>query len=147
MSTQFDDLEAFKVLIREIFVEDEVHLHTPKIDENDYSSVEAILRSGYVSTIGEEIHLLESKLSSAFSTHALLLNSGTSALHLALLALNVSRDDIVVVSPISFVATIASIVYVGAQPKFIDVDEKNLAISYDFLHEYITNECTTTDCI
>ena len=54
--------------------------------------------------------------------HAVGVNSGTSALHLALLALGVGRDDEVVTAAHTFVATAAAISYTGAKPVLVDVD-------------------------
>lgn len=54
--------------------------------------------------------------------HAVAVNSGTSALHLALLANNIGPGDEVVTVSMTFVATVAAIVYTGATPVFVDVD-------------------------
>ena len=57
------------------------------------------------------------------SKHCIGLNSGTDALMMALWSLGVGKNDEVITSPISFVATANSIIHVGAKPVFIDVDE------------------------
>ncbi len=54
--------------------------------------------------------------------HAVAVNSGTSALHLALLAAGVGPGDEVITVPMTFVATVAAIVYTGATPVFVDID-------------------------
>jgi dTDP-4-amino-4,6-dideoxygalactose transaminase len=54
--------------------------------------------------------------------HAVALNSGTSALHLALLAAGVGPGDEVITVPMTFVATVSAIVYTGARPVFVDID-------------------------
>ena len=50
------------------------------------------------------------------------MNTGTSALHLALLAAGVGAGDEVITVPFTFVATVAAIVYAGATPVFVDID-------------------------
>jgi dTDP-4-amino-4,6-dideoxygalactose transaminase len=54
--------------------------------------------------------------------HGIAVNSGTSALHLALLAAGVGPGDDVVTVPFTFVATVAAICYTGARPVFVDID-------------------------
>lgn len=54
--------------------------------------------------------------------HAVALNSGTSALHLALLAAGVGPGDEVITVPMTFVATVSAIIYAGARPVFVDID-------------------------
>jgi dTDP-4-amino-4,6-dideoxygalactose transaminase len=57
--------------------------------------------------------------------HAVALNSGTSALHLALLAAGVGPGDEVITVPMTFVATVSAITYAGARPVFVDIDPIN----------------------
>lgn len=66
------------------------------------------------------------------------LNSGTSALHLALLAAGVGPGDEVVTVPFTFVATVSTIVYTGATPVFVDIDPVHLTMDPSALESKIT---------
>jgi len=80
------------------------------------------LRSGsYV--LGEPVARFEQAFARYCGTsEAVALNTGTSALHLALLAAGVGPGDEVITVPMTFVATVAAIVYAGARPVFVDID-------------------------
>lgn len=70
--------------------------------------------------------------------HCVALNSGTSALHLALLCLNVGPNDEVITVPMTFGATVWSISYVGARPIFVDIDPSRRTMDPDRLAAAIT---------
>ncbi len=72
------------------------------------------------------------------SRFAIGLNSGTSALHLALLSLGVGHGDEVITVPFTFVATAAAIHYTGARPVFVDVDPTSLTMDPAQLERAIT---------
>ncbi len=73
--------------------------------------------------LGKEVAAFEEEFA-AFSgvRHGIAVNTGTSALHLALLAAGVGPGDEVITVPCTFVATVAAITYAGATPVFVDVD-------------------------
>src|SRR6185312_5607298 len=62
------------------------------------------------------------------SAAAVAVNSGTSALHLALLAYGIGQGDEVITVSMTFAATVAAILYTGAKPVLVDVDEKTWTI-------------------
>jgi len=73
--------------------------------------------------LGSEVERFESEFADYCGVaHGVAVNSGTSALHLALLAAGVGPGDEVITVPFTFVATAATICYVGATPVFVDVD-------------------------
>ena len=65
-------------------------------------------------------------------------NSGTSALHLALLAAGIGPGDEVITVPFTFVATVAAIGYTGARPVFVDIDLQSLTLDVTQLEAAIT---------
>src|SRR5947208_2139189 len=73
--------------------------------------------------LGERVAKFEKDFATYCQTeYAIALNSGTSALHLALLAAGIGAGDEVITVSMTFVATAAAVLYVGARPIFIEVD-------------------------
>lgn len=72
-------------------------------------------------------------------SHAVAVNSGTSAIHLALLASGIGAGDEVITTPHTFVATVAAICYTGAKPIFVDIDPSTLNISAEQLSKVISS--------
>ena len=70
--------------------------------------------------------------------HAIGVNTGTSALHLALLAAGIGRGDEVITTPFTFVATVSAIDYIGARPMFVDIDPDSLTIDPTKIEAAIT---------
>ena len=70
--------------------------------------------------------------------HCVALNSGTSALHLALLCLDVGPGDEVITVPMTFIATVWAISYVGAKPIFVDIDPVRRTMDPERLEAAIT---------
>ena len=113
------------------------------IDEDDIQSVVDVLRNGML-TQGPKITEFEAKVADYVgSKYAVAVSSGTAALHLACLALELEKGDRVATSPISFVATGNSILYVGAKPIFIDIDPQTLNIDIDKIEDTIESSKNT----
>ena len=72
------------------------------------------------------------------SRHAIAVNSGTSALHLALVSAGIGPGDEVITVPMTFVATVAAILYAGATPRFVDIDAATWTMDPAALEEAIT---------
>src|SRR5262245_5148554 len=89
--------------------------------------------------LGDEVAAFESEFAKHVNAeHAVALNSGTSALHLALLAAGVGPGDEVITVPFTFVATVAAICYTGARPVFVDIDPVSLTLDASQLEAAIT---------
>ncbi len=101
-----------------------VYLSPPCVLEEDISSVEAAMRSGWVAPVGPDLLSFEAEMAKFVGvSHAVALSSGTAALHLALKSQGVGPGDVVLVPTATFVATAFAVSYVGAEPVFIDIDE------------------------
>ena len=99
----------------------------------DIQAVVDVLNSAYL-TQGPKIPEFEKKISSYVKApYALAVNSATSALHIACLALGLEESDILWTSPISFVASANCALYCGAKVDFVDISPDTLNISIDTL--------------
>ena len=118
-----------------------IHLIETPIFGNEYKYIKECLDSKRVSTSGTLTDTFEQKIVHySGSAYAVATVSGTSALHLALLATGVQPGDWVITQPFTYVATANAIRYVGAHPLFVDIDGDTLGLSphilLDFLKEW-----------
>jgi dTDP-4-amino-4,6-dideoxygalactose transaminase len=103
------------------------------IDKNDINAVIKVLKSESLTT-GKIIEDFENKIVDNFGgQQAAAVSSGTAALHLCGLALGWKKKDIVIAPINTFVATINSIIYSGAQPYIIDIDPQNYQLDLNIL--------------
>ncbi|WSH67804.1 DegT/DnrJ/EryC1/StrS family aminotransferase (plasmid) [Rhizobium ruizarguesonis] len=102
------------------------------------AAVLGVLASGqYI--LGEEVARLEQEFADYCNVkHAIAVNTGTSALHLSLLAAGVGPGDEVITVPFTFVATVSAICYAGARPVFVDVEPVTLTMDPAQLEAKIT---------
>jgi|TARA_B100002003_G_scaffold154249_1_gene143059 dTDP-4-amino-4,6-dideoxygalactose transaminase len=90
--------------------------------------------------LGPEVAAFEEKFAAYCGTgHAVAVNSGTSALHLALLAAGVGHGDEVITVPFTFVASVAAIRYTGATPVFVDIEPQARTIDVNQVEQAITS--------
>ncbi|ABC90168.1 putative aminotransferase protein [Rhizobium etli CFN 42] len=103
------------------------------------AAVLGVLASGqYI--LGEEVIRLEQEFADYCNVkHAIAVNTGTSALHLSLLAAGVGPGDEVITVPFTFVATVSAICYTGATPVFVDVEPVTLTMDPAQLEAKITS--------
>jgi len=106
----------------------------PEIDE----AVANVLATGRFA-LGPEVARFEQEFAEYSNTsHGVAVNSGTSALHLSLLAAGVGPGDEVITVPFTFIATVAAIRYVGATPVFVDIDPRACTIDVSQIADAIT---------
>ena len=106
-------------------------------DEID-SAIHAVLdKSNYI--MGEEVRELEKNLQEfTGAKHAITCSSGTDALLLAMMALDIKPGDEIITTPFTFIATAETIAFLGAKPVFVDIDEKTYNIDPAKIEEKIT---------
>jgi dTDP-4-amino-4,6-dideoxygalactose transaminase len=105
--------------------------------EIDAAVSEVLESSQFV--LGKEVAAFEQEFAAyCESSHAVGVNSGTSALHLALLAAGVGPGDEVITVPFTFVATVAAIRYTGARAVYVDIDPRTFTMSPDALEAAIS---------
>jgi dTDP-4-amino-4,6-dideoxygalactose transaminase len=89
--------------------------------------------------LGSEVAAFEEEFAQYCQTnHGIGVNSGTSALHLALLAAGIGPGDEVITVPFTFVATVAAICYTGATPVFVDIEPHYYSMDVNRIEEVIT---------
>ena len=105
------------------------------IDQADIDAVISVLKSDFL-TQGPAVPIFEKAVSRyCDAKYAVAVNSATSALHIACLALGVGKGDIVWTSPNTFVASANCALYCGATVDFVDIDERTYNLSVERLAE------------
>jgi len=119
----------------------------PWLGEREADAVRRPLASGWVSQ-GPEVAAFEREFASYVgASHAAAVSSCTAALHLALLAVGVKRDDEVITVSHSFIATANAIRHCGARPVFVDIDPATFNIDPARIEEAITPRTSAILCV
>lgn len=116
-----------------------VPLHEPEFRGREWDYVKDCLDTGWVSYVGGYVTKLEQMIAEASGTrHAIACVNGTVALHVALLAAGVTKEDEVLVQALTFVASANSVHHLGATPHFVDVERATLGLDPDALDGYLS---------
>src|SRR6185295_3659263 len=105
-----------------------IPLARPILEGNEKKYLNECIDTGYVTHAGRFEREFEDAFSKKFQVPALATSSGTGALHLALLSLGVGPGDEVIVPDLTFGATAAAVLAVGAKPVLIDVDAESFGL-------------------
>jgi dTDP-4-amino-4,6-dideoxygalactose transaminase len=112
------------------------HSIKPEID----AAISRVLESSEF-VLGKEVAAFEEEFASYCRVkHAVGVNSGTSALHLALLAAGIGSSHEVITVPFTFVATVATICHTGARPVFVDIEPESMTMNPNALEAVITDK-------
>ena len=116
-----------------------IFLSPPHMSGKEQEYINEVFKSNYIAPLGEYVNKFEASVSSyAGAPDALALNSGTSAIHLALRVLGIGAGDVVLASTFTFMASVSPVLYQGATPVFVDSDE-SWNLSPELLKKAIAN--------
>jgi len=117
-----------------------VFLSSPHLAGTEEQYVADAFASNWVTPLGPHVDAFEAEFAAAVNApYAVALSSGTAALHLALLLAGVGPGDEVLVSTLTFVASVNPIVYLGATPAFVDSERSSWNMDPALLEEALEN--------
>lgn len=118
-----------------------IPISKPSITQKEITLVTDAVKSGWVSSLGKYIDLLEHRFADfCKSDYAIATSSGTTALHLALVSLGIKSSDEVIIPDLTFVATASAVKYIGAKVVLVDIDEDTLCLSPKAVEQAITTK-------
>ena len=116
-----------------------IRLAKPNISEKAINAVVDVLRSGNL-VQGKYVQEFEQRLAEYLNIdNTIVVSSGTAALHLSLLALDIKEGDEVIVPAFTFAATVNVVELVGAKPVFVDINLDDYCINTKKIEDVITN--------
>ena len=116
----------------------EIPLSRPNISRLEEELVLEVLRSGRLSIGPMQERFEELVAQRCGTTHAIACSSGTSGLHMILIAMGIGPGDEVITTPFSFIASSNAILYVGAKPVFVDICPSSLNANPEQIEQAIT---------
>jgi len=118
-----------------------INLYQPHISFNEFYNVTKSLFRTNISGMSSPVREFELSFQKMFGfKHCLATNSGTAALHLALIASGINQNDEVILPSITFISTANAVSYTGATPVIVDIDRDTYQISIDDIEKNITNK-------
>jgi perosamine synthetase len=116
-----------------------IPLHEPRFTGNEKAYLNECIDSTFVSSVGKFVNKFEEQIQDyTGAKYAKATVNGTSALHIALVAIGVETDDEVITQALTFVATANAISYQKAHPVFVDVDKDTLGMSPKSLEHFLS---------
>jgi len=129
-----------KVVKKTVDSNGKISIAKPYIDETDKKGVLDVLESGWLS-LGPKYKEFEQNMASYVGTkYACAVSSGTSGLHLAVIALGLKEGDEVITTPFSFVASSNCLLYERVKPVFVDIEEETFNLDPDKIEAAITKK-------
>ncbi len=124
-----------------------IPLYKPLISKNEIKNVNVCLKSSWISSKGAYIKKFEKKFSDFTKIkYSISVSNGTCAIHLALVALGIKKNDEVIVPSFTYVATVNPILYTGAKPIFVDSNPENFQFCLSEIKKKITKKTKAIIC-
>ena len=123
-------------------VDTPIPLSVPYLHGNEQRYLEECIRTNWVSYVGPFVARFEDEFAKAVGAkHAVAVNSGTAALHIALIAADVGPGDLVLVPDVTFIAPANAVRYCGADPVFIGVTKDTWQLDVGLVERYLSERC------
>jgi len=117
-----------------------INIAQPQIGKEEIKATTEVLKSGMLAQ-GPKVKEFEESFAKFIDVkYAVATSSGTTALEVALRAHGIGEGDEVITIPFTFIASANSILYTGARPVFVDIDEKSFNINPDLIEKAITRK-------
>lgn len=118
---------------------EQIYLAPPNVGPEELRSLELVLQSGWIAPAGPSLQAFESAISKRFFyPHVLALNSGTSALHLAVKLCGITPGDRVIVGSLTFAAAANVVLYEGGVPILMDSESGSWNLDPELLRAYLS---------
>ncbi|WP_420315745.1 DegT/DnrJ/EryC1/StrS family aminotransferase [Ekhidna sp.] len=114
-----------------------IYLSPPNAGQEELEELKSVFENGWIAPVGDAIDSFEQELSNIYGKEVLALNSGTSALHLALILSGIGDGDHVLIGSHTFAACANVVLYERAIPIFLDSEGKTWNLDPEILAEYL----------
>ena len=124
------------------------NLYNPSLSGNELKYLRDCISTNWISSQGKYVDLFEKKFRQILGfQNALSVSSGTTGLILALKALDLKKDDEIIVPNLTFAASVNAIVHAGARPVLVDIDPQDWNISVDLIKKAINKRTKGILCV
>ena len=118
-----------------------IQVYEPYVADNQKKYILDCIDTNWISSKGKYISEFETQFSNFIKIkNSIAVSNGTTALHTALVALDIKQGDEVIVPTFTYIASVNSIAYTGATPVFVDIDEETWQMNIEEIEEKITKK-------